>query len=151
MFTGPDKTSQQLSLIIAVSVSMILLTTIFFIFGCVCGQLWQKHKQPTETSDIKDTHLQPSQVEHASPVTDHTITAEQELVLIRCFSSPDIQFILEYRATATVSIINDYLHTRWRYSMWYSIRRGTHAQRVEQGMGCPLPTCIKIVIIYRPG
>ena len=74
------------------SVSMILLTTIFFIFGCVCGQLWQKHKQPTETSDIKDTHLQPSQVEHASPVTDHTITAEQDLEMMENMAYGPLEF-----------------------------------------------------------
>jgi hypothetical protein len=58
----------ELSLIIAMVVSIIFFTTVFFIFGCVCGQVWQKHKQSTETSET----------EHTS-ATDHTIIpAEQD-------------------------------------------------------------------------
>ena len=69
------------SLIIAMISSIMLLTTIFFIFGCVFGQLWQKHKQSTETSGMKDAdHLQSSQTEHALSATGHTtIPAEQDL------------------------------------------------------------------------
>ena len=61
--------------------SVIFFATIFFIIGCICGQLWQKHKQSTETctSDIKDaTNLQ---TEHALSQIGHTdqhiITAEE--------------------------------------------------------------------------
>ena len=67
-------------LVIAMVSSIILFTTISFIFGCVCGQLWQKHKQSKETSHLKEAHLQSSQVEYASSATGHTtISAEQDL------------------------------------------------------------------------
>ena len=52
--------------------SIILFATIFFIFGCVLGRLWQKYKQSTKTPVINDTHLQPSQTEHASSTIDST-------------------------------------------------------------------------------
>jgi hypothetical protein len=74
MFTESEKTSTELSLIIAMVFSIIFFAIVFFIFGCVCGQAWQKHKQSTEISDIKEA-------EHTSSAADHTIIpAELEMM-----------------------------------------------------------------------
>ena len=85
MFIGPERKSRELSLIIAMVSSVILFTTIFFIIGCICGQLWQKCKQSTETctSGIKDANLHPRQAEYTSTrighADQHIIAAEQDL------------------------------------------------------------------------
>ena len=80
VFTEPEKTSTERSLIIAMVSSIVFLMAVSFIFGCVCGRLWHKCKQSKETSDLKEAHLQSSQVEHASSATGHTtIPAEQDL------------------------------------------------------------------------
>ena len=60
--------STELSLIIAMIFSIIFFATVFFIFGCVCGQLWQKHKQPTKISEAK----------HTSSATDHNIIPTEQ-------------------------------------------------------------------------
>jgi hypothetical protein len=77
MFTESEKTSTELGLIIAMVCSIIFSATVFFIFGCVCGQAWQKHKQSIETSqsDIKEANS------HNSSAPDHTIIpAELEMM-----------------------------------------------------------------------
>ena len=84
-FTVYVNTSKELviDLVIAMVSSIILFTTFSLILGCIFGRLWQKHKQPTETSDIKDAHLQSSQVAHASSATGDIITpTEQELEMM---------------------------------------------------------------------
>ena len=75
--TETANTSSELiiSLVVAMISSIILFTTIFFAFGCVFGQLWQKRKQSTKTSVSKDTQGQ--QTEHASSTT--VIPPEQDL------------------------------------------------------------------------
>ena len=77
MFTESEKTSTELSLIIAMVFSIIFFATAFFIFGCVSGQVWQKHRQSAKSSE-SDT--QSSEAEHTSPVAQehHTIPTEQD-------------------------------------------------------------------------
>ena len=65
-------------LIIAMVLSVIFFATVFFIIGCVSGQVWQKHRsrQSAKTSEV-DT--QSSEAEHTSPVAEHnTIPTEQD-------------------------------------------------------------------------
>ena len=81
LFTESAYMSRGLTigLVIAMVSSVILFTTISFVFGCILGQLWQKRKQSTETSDTKDAHLQSSKtVEHASSATGHTMIIPAE-------------------------------------------------------------------------
>ena len=66
----------ELSLIIAMVFSIIFFAAVFFIIGCVSGQVWQKHRQSAKTSE-SDT--QSSEAEHTSPVAEHnTIPTEQD-------------------------------------------------------------------------
>ena len=66
----------ELSLIIAMVFSIIFFATIFFIIGCVSGQVWQKHRRSAKTFE-SDT--QSSEAEHTSPVAEHNIIpAEQD-------------------------------------------------------------------------
>ena len=60
--------STELSLIIAMIFSIIFFATVFFILGCVCGQLWQKHKQP----------INQSEAEHTSSATDNNIIPTEQ-------------------------------------------------------------------------
>jgi hypothetical protein len=59
--------------------SVILFTITSFILGYIFGQLWQKRKLSTETSD--DAHLQSSHIEQApdpSAISHTIIPAEQD-------------------------------------------------------------------------
>ena len=77
LLTGSAKViSRDRYLIIAMVFSIIFFATVFFIFGCVSGQVWQKHRQSTKTPE-SDT--QSSEVEYTSPVAEHnTIPTEQD-------------------------------------------------------------------------
>ena len=56
--------------------SIIFSATVFFIIGCISGQVWQKHRQSAKTSE-SDT--QSSEAEHTSPIAEHnTIPTEQD-------------------------------------------------------------------------
>ena len=68
--------SRDRYLIIAMVLSIIFFATVFFIIGCVSGQVWQKHRQSAKTSE-SDT--QSSEAERTSPVAEHnTIPIEQD-------------------------------------------------------------------------
>ena len=69
-----------ISLVVTMITSIILFTTTFFICGCVFGRLWQKRKQPTETSVSTDTHLQLSQ--QVEQTVGPIVPAEQDLEIM---------------------------------------------------------------------
>ena len=75
LFTELTNTSREviINLVIAMVSSIILFTTIFFVFGCVFGQLWQKRKQSTKTSVSFSKDAQSQQVEHASSTIGHSV------------------------------------------------------------------------------
>ena len=79
LFTGSANViSRDCYLIIAMVLSVIFFTTIFFIIGCVSGQVWQKHRGSAKTSE---SDAQSSEAEHASnsPAAEHnTIPTEQD-------------------------------------------------------------------------
>ena len=80
-----------ISLVVAMISSIILFTTIFFVFGCVFGRLWQKRKQSTETSVSKDQLSQ--QVEHGSSTVGPIAPAEQDLEMSENVAYGPLNFI----------------------------------------------------------
>ena len=75
------ETHMHIDLVIVSVCSVILLTIIFFILGCIFGQLWLKHKQSLrEGLNNKEANLQSS---HTSSSTCHTdIPAEYDLEMM---------------------------------------------------------------------
>ena len=68
--------SRDRYLIIAMVLSVIFFATVFFMIGCVSGQVWQKHRQ---SAKISESNTRSSEAEHTSPIAGHnTIPTEQD-------------------------------------------------------------------------
>ena len=66
--------SRERDLIIGMVSLVIFVAIIFFMFGYAFHQLWQKHKQSTETSD--DTHSRLPSQHHTEQDLEMTIITE---------------------------------------------------------------------------